>query len=84
MFITMNEEKGYGVQLIKYNGRYSLVTCWQKDKTTWCNINYFKNGKRKFIDKPTPLGTRLGNRKLAISILRQALREIVEDVEDRT
>jgi len=84
MFITMNAEKGYGVQLIKYNGMYSLITCWQKDETTWCNINYFKDGNKKFIDKPTPLGVRLGDRELAICILRQALKEIEEDEEDRT
>ena len=84
MFIIVNEEKGYGIELTRYNGLYSLTACWQKDEKMWCNINYLKDGKRKFIDKPIPLGVRLGDRELAIFILRRALREIKEDMEDRT
>ena len=83
MFIIVNEEKGYGIELTRYNGLYSLTACWQKDEKMWCNINYLKDGKRKFIDKPIPLGVRLGDRELAIFILRRALREMEQNMEDR-
>ena len=86
MFMMINEEKGYGTELIKYNGVYSLITSRLKDDgkvyKTWCNINYFADGKKKFIDKSMPLGVRLGDREVAISVLEQALRDIEEDVED--
>jgi hypothetical protein len=78
MFFT-TDEKGNGVELSEYNGKYSLIKAREyKDKVyqTWC----WEEFKKEMSTKKTPVKVVLGDRETAIYVLRGLLEEITGEI----
>lgn len=66
-----------GIKLEEYQGRYSLVSCWEtrdgEAKVNWCEIEYGKGGEKKKRPVKVEIGDSALDAKRTLSELLEML-----------